>query len=241
MKKNNAKLILTLFSIILGLFISLQIKTKVVIHTPVNVKTLQVTKNQIDNIHKEIGELDEILTDREEKLEILENISKGDDNIIDILTEDMKINKTYSGESDLLGPGIVIEMYDNQEKRDWWYDINDDIIHDIDILNIINDLRVAGAEAISINNERVVSTSEIKCAGPVIRINDNTSATPFVIRAIGDPKLLMASVSAPGTNGDILKNVYNKGFDISVEDEIEIPAYNGMFDFKYAKPVGEGD
>lgn len=241
MKINKAKITLTLFSIILGIFIALQIKMKVDLQTPNNIQFLQTTKSEIDNIYKEIIELDHVIKDREEKLIILENISKGDDNIIDILIEDMKVNRIYSGKSDLKGPGIVIEMYDNQEKRDWWFDINTDLIHDIDILNIINDLRVAGAEAISINGERVVSTSEVKCAGPVIRINDNTSAAPFIIKAIGDPKLLMASMTAPGTNGDILKNVFYKGFDITVEDEIEIPAYKGNFNFKYAKPLGEGD
>ena len=51
----------------------------------------------------------------------------------------------------------------------------------------------------------------------------------------------MAAVSAPGTYGDILKNVYNKGFDIEVKDRVIIPAYDGSLDFKYAKPVGEGD
>lgn len=241
MKKNSAKITLTLFSIILGIFITGQIKMKVEFHTPVNIRNLQITKNEIDNIYQEIDDLEEIIKDREEKLMILENISKGDDNIIDILIEELKINKVHSGESNLMGPGIVIEMYDNQEKRDWLFDVSLDIIHDVDILNIINDLKLSGAEAISINDERVVSTSEIKCAGPVIRINDNTSATPFVIKAIGDPKLLMASISAPGTNGDILKNVYHKGFDTRVEDELVIPGYRGIVNFKHAKPLGEGD
>lgn len=241
MSKNTGKFILTLFSIILGFFIVVQVKMKLEIYNPFTVRSLQMTKVEIDNTYKEMTELEEIIRDKEEELELLESISKGDDNIIDILIADMKVNQLHSGESKLSGPGITIEMYDNQEKRDWWYDINLDIIHDIDILNILNDLRVAGAEAISINGERVLSTSEIKCAGPVIRINGNTSATPFVIKAIGDPKLLMASVSAPGTNGDIIKNVYHKGFDTKAEDLVTIPAYKGGFSFKYAKPLGEGD
>ncbi len=241
MKKNNGKIILILFSIILGFFITIQIKMKVEFYAPVTINTLQATKNEIDSIYKEIIELEGIIRDKEEKMMILENISKGDDNIIDILIQDTVINKVHSGETDLIGPGIVIEMYDNQEKREWWFNINNDLIHDVDILNIINDLRIAGAEAISINGERVISSSEVKCAGPVVRINGNSSATPFVIKAIGDPKLLTASVLAPGTNGDIFKNVYYKGFDVKVEDEVKIPAYRGLFDFKYAKPLGEGD
>lgn len=241
MKKNHPKIIITVFSLILGLFIAIQINMKLETYRPVNIDSLQLAKSEIENIKKEMIELEALEKHKLEELNVLHNISKGDDNIIDILNSDLEKNKMYSGVSELKGPGIEIAMYDNQEVRDWWFDINEDVIHDVDILNILNDLRIAGAEAISINGERVMATSEIKCGGPIIRINERSSGTPFVIKAIGDTKLLMASVSASGTNGDILKNVYNKGFELEAKDEVVIPAYKGILDFKYAKPVGEGD
>ena len=241
MKKRNPKIIIMVFSIILGLFIVVQIKMKLEIYRPITINSLQLAKGEIESIKREIIELEKIEKQKIEELKVLENISKGDDNIIDILNQDLKKNKIHSGASKLTGPGIEIKMYDNQEKRDWWFDINNDVIHDVDILNILNDLRIAGAEAISINGERVIATSEIKCGGPIVRINGRSSAIPFVIKAIGDTKLLMASVSAPDTNGDILKNVYKKGFDVEVKDKITIPAYRGSLDFEYAKPPGEGD
>ncbi len=208
--------------------------------TPVTVKSLQSTKAEITSVNNEITELNRIIKAKEEELSILENIAKGDENIINILSEDIKYNKLHSGRVSLEGPGITIKMYDNPDERWLGFDLNDDIIHDVDILNIINDLRIAGAEAISVNGERVLSTSEIQCAGPTIRINGRSSATPFVIKAIGDPKLLFASVNAPGTYGYILK-IYNIGFETYVEDSVYIPAYNGLFTYNYAKPLGEGD
>ena len=241
MKKNHPKIIITVFSLILGLFIAIQVNMKLETYRPVNIDSLQLAKSEIENIKKEMIELEALEKHKAEELNVLHNISKGDDNIINILNSDLEKNKMYSGVSELKGPGIEIAMYDNQEVRDWWFDINEDVIHDVDILNILNDLRIAGAEAISINGERVMATSEIKCGGPIIRINERSSGTPFVIKAIGDTKLLMASVSASGTNGDILKNVYNKGFELEAKDEVVIPAYKGILDFKYAKPVGEGD
>lgn len=241
MKKISPKIIISLFSVGLGIFIAMQINMDLETHRPVTIKSLQMTKNEIESIKKELLELEKIERQKQEELIVMESISKGDDNIIDVLNLDLEKNKTYSGATELEGPGIEISMYDNQEKRDWFFDINRDLIHDVDILNILNDLRIAGAEAISINGERVMSTSEIKCGGPIISINDKSSGTPFVIKAIGDSKLLTAAVTASGTNGDILKNVYNKGFDIEVKDRVIIPAYDGSLDFKYAKPVGEGD
>ena len=241
MKKNNPKLIIAFFSMIIGILIAIQMKIKVESYAPVTINALEMTKKEITNINTEIIELNKIIESKEEELIILDNIAKGDENIIDLFTEDIKNNKMNLGQVSLEGPGITISMYDNPEERPFDFDLNDDIIHDIDILNIINDLKVAGAEAISINGERVISTSEIKCAGPTIRINERTSATPFIIKAIGDPKSLIASVNAPGTNGDILKNVYNKGFDTTVEDLIVIEGYKGIINFKYAKPAGKGD
>ena len=241
MKKNNPRIILTVFSILIGILIATQMKLKVESIAPVTIKSIQDTKAEVNNINNEILELEAIIKQKEQELEILENISKGDQNIVDILQEDLELNMANSGRTSLVGPGIRITMYDNMDSEIIGFDINDDVIHDVDILNILNDLKIAGAEAISINGERVVSNSEIKCGGPIIRINGKSVGTPFLIEAIGDPKLLMASVNAPGTYGDVLKNVYFIGFEVKVEDKIVIPGYTGRFSFKYAKPKGEGD
>lgn len=241
MKKGNPNLTLTIFSIILGVIIATQMKIKVESYAPVTLKSLQMTKNEINMINKELVELNNNIKQKEEELMVLENISKGDENIIDLLSADLRYNKTMSGYTSVEGPGIVITMYDNPNEEIMGFDINDDVIHDVDILNILNDLKISGAEAISINGQRLLSSSEIKCAGPVLRINDIRIGTPFIIRAIGDPKLLMASVNAPGTYGDTLKSVYHIGFEPVTEDKIYIPGYNGRFSFNFAKDKGEGD
>lgn len=241
MKKENPKIILGIFSVIVGIFIATQLKLQLELHAPVTIESLQALQAEINAVNDEISEINNIIKMKEEELELLKNIAKGDDNIIDILLQDINYNKTHSGLTALSGPGITIKMYDNPVERDFWYDFNDDLVHDTDILNIINDLRIAGAEAISINNERVISTSEIKCAGPTIRINGRSSGTPFVIKAIGDPTLLHAAVNAPSTYGDILKNVYQIGFETIIEDSVEVPAYDRAINYKYAKPLGKDD
>lgn len=241
MKNQNPKTVITVFSIIVGILISTQMKLKVESIAPVTLKSIQTTKDEINALNNEILEMNKIIEQKEEELEILMNINKGDENIVDILLADNKLNKAVSGRSSLEGPGIRITMYDNMSPLIDGFDINDSVIHDVDILNILNDLKLAGAEAISINNQRVVSTSEIICGGPIIRINGKSIGTPFVIKAIGDSKQLMASVNAPGTYGDILKSVYQIGFEPETQDSVVIPAYNGNFNYTYAKPAGEGD
>lgn len=241
MKKNNPKIVLTLFSIIIGIFISAQMKSNVESYAPVTIKSIQDTKVEINKIKIEIEELNKIEKEKIKDFETLENLSLGDENIVDVLNKDIEFNMGRSGHSDLQGPGIRITMYDNPSNQVVGFSVSDDIIHDVDILNILNDLRVAGAEAISINDERVISSSEIKCGGPIIKLNQKSLGTPFIIKAIGDPKLLMAAVNAPGTYGDILKTVYKIGFEPQSEDKVLIKSYSGRFSFKYAKPKREGD
>ena len=62
------------------------------------------------------------------------------------------------------------------------------IIHDEDLLRVLNELCAAGAEAISINDQRIVATTEVRCAGPTVSVNNVRSAPPYVIKAIGNPK-----------------------------------------------------
>lgn len=240
MSKNYDNIIISLTSLLVGLIIALLMKNKVEFYAPVTLKSIQNTKDELKAVSEELEELKVLYEHKKEEFSIIENISKSEEDIIDMLLINRDENKLQSGFASMEGPGISIKMYDNPTKRAEGFDINMDLIHDVDILNILNDLRIAGAEAISINGEMVLSTSEIKCGGPIIVINDKSFATPFIIEAIGDPKVLLASVNAPGTYGDTLKNVYGIVFESKVEDKVHIKGYEGEAGFLYAKPKGEG-
>lgn len=243
MKNKNivsTKVILFIFSLLVGVLVSTQIEANTIAANSEDVKSAEDYLSQIDRSQDDIRKLNEMIKDKEKELRLLME-SDNDNNIINLLKEDIKTNKIYSGFSNMEGPGIEIIMYDNMEYDIIGLDINDDIIHDIDILNILNDLKVAGAEALSINNQRVISTTEIKCGGPIIRINGKSYATPFIIRAIGDPSQLMAAVTAPGTYGDILKNVYQLHFEAAINENIFLPSYDGDLSYTYAQPMEVGE
>lgn len=241
MKKWNPKLVIIIASAIIGLFIANQMKLNLELITPVTVKSIISAKNDLSVMKLELEELEELVEQKSLELKALENITTGEENIIDILKTDLKLNKTNAGYTKLQGPGIEIIMFDNLLLDNNVISYNDDIIHDVDILNIINDLKIAGAEAISINEERITSNSEIKCGGPVIRVNGKSLGTPFTIKAIGDPKVLMAAINAPGTYGETLKTIYGIGLEPYLVDKIVIPAYKGIFTFNFAKPMEEGE
>lgn len=103
--------------------------------------------------------------------------------------------KTYemlAGKADIKGKGIIVTLRDNTDddkNNDGSYNLLS-LVHDADISNIVNELLSVGVEAISVNDERLVATSEIKADGPLIIINNNKITNPFIIKAIGDPDVL---------------------------------------------------
>ncbi len=108
---------------------------------------------------------------------------------------------------------------------------SDLLIHDGDILSIINELKNAGAEAISINDQRLVPTSSIVCGGNIIEINGEKVGAPFIIKAIGLPELL-AGLSRPGGYLQILKDDTIE-VDLKMSNKITIPKYSGVLTYKY--------
>ena len=134
------------------------------------------------------------------------------------------------------GKGITLKVSDSKYTAAPGESENLYILHDADILMIVNELRDAGAEAISINDERITAISEIRCAGSVVSINNVKVGTPFIINAIGDPDTLESALLF---RGGILSQLVGYGFefDIKKQEEVTIPAYKGAINFKYATPV----
>ena len=110
-------------------------------------------------------------------------------------------------------------------------------VHDIDVLSVINELKNAGAEAISINDQRVVSTTAFSCEGNVININKVKVGTPFVIKAIGLPESLEA-LSRPGGYLQLLQD-FSVEAKLEKTNEVTIPKYTGKLEMEYGKVVNE--
>lgn len=100
-------------------------------------------------------------------------------------------------------------------------------IHDTDVLMILNELRAAGAYALSINGQRVVATTEVREAGTIFSINDTPAAPPFTITALGDPTTLSQALKLRGGVVDTLEAV-GIGVKIKSSDQLEVPAYQGV-------------
>ena len=119
--------------------------------------------------------------------------------------------------------------YNKQENVDQ----NAYLVHAEDILSVINELNVGGAEAIEINGQRIVSTSSVRCAGSVVNVNGVKIAAPFVITAIGDPDILESALTM---SGGVVDSLAPWGIEISIKksDEVKVAGYNGVIQYKEA-------
>ena len=101
------------------------------------------------------------------------------------------------GEIPAKGKGIIVQLEDNEYDPNST-NPNEYIVHESHVLSVINELKISGAEAISINGKRLKSNSYIRCNGPVITIDGKQYPAPFKIEAIGNPDTLVASLKIVG-------------------------------------------
>ncbi len=138
----------------------------------------------------------------------------------------------------LSGEGVIIKMDDSTRAAKSGENPNLYLIHDDDILRVINELRAAGAEAISINEQRLTAISEIRCAGPTLSVNNVRSAAPYEIKAVGDKKSLENAIKMRGGVAETLQ-VWGIQLEVSTADDVYIPPYKGTFKRTHSKVIEE--
>lgn len=228
---------ITIVCIISGLLLSLQFKAQASLsNNPIGERN-EALVGLINNLETEIAQYQENLTKLREELENIENSNSTGQEEIEYLQQQIQKAKSQAGLLPLKGRGIKVVIDDNQAglKAAPNDDPNRYIIHYENILNIITELKLARAEAISINGQRLVTHSEIRCVGNVILVNTTRLAPPFEISAIGNPDFL-EEVLLYGEY-DLLKST---GFPVSYtkhnkDNPLEIPAYTGTYQLNYTK------
>nr|WP_075573855.1 DUF881 domain-containing protein [Ezakiella massiliensis] len=217
MKINKSIIIVTVFmSILFGLSLKMDVETE-----DLDKEFVGENKNkELAIVNEQIRVNKEIISDLNEKVLSLKSL-QSPEVMEDHLKHERDKYQELACKTDLTGQGLEIILEDSKDSV--FQNTNFGIVHDIDIINIINDLRSNGAEAISINDIRVIETTDVKCGGPVVRIDGVPKAVPFVIRAIGDAEKLYAGLY--DTNGylKLLEEVYSIKVEIKKSDEILIP------------------
>lgn len=237
MNKKSISLVLGIMCLILSYGIAVQIKTINGTGTTVSTNSREnelrdavlKAKEKYDNLYEELEQMENMLeaertnsTQNNTELTELENTIKEGNKIL--------------GLSEVTGYGITITVNDNQNVtlNNLVVDPNWVLVHHLDLIHIVNELKSVGAQAISINDQRIITTSAIECDGNVVMINGEKIAAPFVIKAIGLPESLMG-VTMFGGYVDTLEE--ERFLDITIEksdkEKITIPKYTGVIKYEY--------
>lgn len=151
--------------------------------------------------------------------------------------------RILAGLDPVQGPGIKLMLKENPPDPTSGINTAGYFIHQEDLLNIVNELWLAGAEAIAIASrgkmERLVMRSTIRCVGSLIDVNNTRMTAPFEIHAIGNPEDLEQALTMPG---GVLDPMRIFGIEAAIEkvNDLVLPAYSGSTLLKFAKPLEEG-
>jgi len=143
------------------------------------------------------------------------------------------------------GPGVTVTLTDAPvaviDTIDPTVNVNNLVVHQQDIQAVVNALWAGGAEAMTVQGQRVVSTTGIRCVGNTVILHGVPYAPPYVISAIGSPEAMLTSLDRSPYIGFYLEAVaaYQVGWDVRAETEIGLPAYTGSTELNFARPVGD--
>lgn len=185
-------------------------------------------KEKYENKYKELEKA-------EEELEKERQNATKNDSELEKKEEEITLGNKIIGLTDVTGPGVIVTLSDSKKDSSSVLDPSSLLVHDVDVLSVVNELKNAGAEAISINDQRLVPTTSISCGGNIIDINGEKVGAPFIIKAIGLPEQL-AGLSRQGGYLETLR-AYSVEAELKKSNNITIPKYTGVITYKYAQEV----
>ena len=219
----KGKVLIAVVFMVLGFMLSVQYK--------VTVQQRTIRMDRVEDLSERLKAME---TENKHLLqEINELRKKGADKVAD---HGLERERLLAGTTEVEGAGIEIVLDDSTISKKANENPNLYIIHDEDLLRVLNELRAAGAEAISLNDQRIVAMSEVRCAGPTVSVNNVRSAPPYVIKAIGAPKTL---TSALRLRGGVVETFEFWGIQVKIKaaEKVRIPALKAPRNFEYAKIV----
>ncbi len=232
MRTISGRVSILLICVLVGIMLSVQYKASESYGPNPRTTRVEELSEEVTKLKEENQALAEEIVSLRTKLT---NVNNENQSIADLRDELKKANMA-AGLTPVTGAGIIVTLNDSLHVLQPGEDPNAYLIHDNDLLSIVNELKVSGAEAISVNGQRLTAMSEIRCAGTTILVNMNKIGPPFEIKAIGNPQLLEGGLAINGGKLEELK-LFGLQTNMTKQDNIDIPAYTGPLKFHFASPT----
>lgn len=238
MKKNSGIVVVGILALFIGLILSVQISTNAGSDQGglVPLGKLKSYEAELKKVQDEKAEVLQELLDLEQRLADIENERSEESTFVKGLVSDLEKYRMWAGVLDVEGPGIVVTIKDpvtDQYQEDYSVITNN---YDL-LLGLVNRLKEAGAEAVSINEQRISNNTEISLAGSNININGTATAPPYIVKAIGNPQTLDGAINLRGGIIYTMKMKYNLIVDTEIREKVVIGRYTEVIKFNYAEPV----
>lgn len=171
----------------------------------------------------------------------LQNALASQNSSSKVLNDSLQEAKMFAGLTEVEGPGVTVTLRDSTKPMPAQADPRAANIHDGDVLQVVNVLWHAGAEAICVNKHRIITRSSFTCVGLVILVDGTPIASPVVIQAIGDPETLKGALNTRQAILDQIRHDYDDPnmVELASFQKARLPAYAGSTAFKYAVAAKE--
>lgn len=231
MKHTPFPYILIALGIMIGLFLTAQWKVPPVrnVNPIAPYLALRDTRNDLAD---EQANLKQEISNLQKNIDQENSVKNKDSESINLINQSQRL-KDKAGLTKKSGSGLVMTLNDASSGPG----TIDNITHAADLRDIVNVLWQNGAEAISINGERVVMNTSIDCIVNTILINNTKTTPPFTILAAGDSYKLEKGLRDSASLNDLWKRVKNAGlvFEIKSSWKVDIQPFNGSFVLHFAQ------
>lgn len=182
------------------------------------------------------------VTRLQEEVDALTEVATQRDEAVGGIVEEADRLAAEAGTVPVAGPAVAVSLTDSPLRGDQIPDgltVDDLVVHQQDVQGVVNALWRGGAEAMMIQDQRVISTSAVRCVGNTLILQGRVYSPPFVITAIGDTGRLQESLRR-----DRSVQIYQEyveaaglGYKVEVLRRVEAPAYSGSIRLEYATPI----
>ncbi|KJS14729.1 MAG: hypothetical protein VR69_16660 [Peptococcaceae bacterium BRH_c4b] len=217
-------------ALVVGLMLAVQFRTNRFIEQGVPSDRAQELTTELRQSDKDIEKLENEVNDLDYKLA---QARKGQGQAADAIKSELEKARFYAGFVAVKGPGVEVVLITppGNEGVD-----SLSSIQDVDILRLVNELRAAGAEAMSVNGQRIIATSEIRLAGKFINVNLTRLSPPYRVLALGDQERLQSALEIPDGLVETLRSL-GIIIEIKPRESLVIPAYTGRPNINYARTL----
>ena len=187
----------------------------------------------VRNAQSETDQVAQARDDLAAQVESLQQDAAASDSGVAQALADSKALATDAGLTPMTGPGVTVTLTDAPRDADGKYPVDaspdDLVVHQQDVQSVLNALWVGGAEAVGMQDQRIVNTSAPRCIGNTLLLHGRTYSPPYVMSAIGDPARLEAALAnEPGIR--LFKQYatrFGLGYSEAASGQLSVPGYAG--------------